>query len=215
MNIYELFQPTVEAHLREGKIWGVVVGVVTNNQDPEEQGRVRVKLPWLSDDDESAWARLATPMAGGSRGMFFLPEVDDEVIVAFEHGDIRKPVVLGSLWNGVDEPPEKNDDGENNIRIIKSRSGHVIRLDDTEGSEKVEVIDKTGKNKVSIDAAENTITISTDKDIQLKAPQGKILLEGQEVEIISSQSAKMEAGSTMDVKASGTLTIQGATVNIN
>jgi len=215
MNIYELFQPTVEAHLREGKIWGVVVGVVTNNQDPEEQGRVRVKFPWLSDDDESAWARLATPMAGGSRGMFFLPEVDDEVIVAFEHGDIRKPVVLGSLWNGVDEPPEKNDDGENNIRIIKSRSGHVIRLDDTEGGEKVEFIDKTGKNKISIDAAENTITISSDKDIQLKAPQGKILLEGQEVEILSSQSAKMEAGSTMEVKASGTLTIQGATVNIN
>jgi uncharacterized protein involved in type VI secretion and phage assembly len=215
MSILNLFQPTVETYLREGKIWGVVVGIVTNNQDPDELGRVRVKFPWLSEDDESGWAPIATPMAGPSRGIFFLPEVDDEVIVAFEHGDMRKPVVLGNLWNGLDEPPEKNADGENNLRIIKSRSGHTIKLDDTDGSEKVEIIDKTEKNKITIDAAENTITISTDKDIQLKAPQGKIVLEAQDVEIKASASAKMEAGSTMDVEASGTLNLKGQTVNIN
>jgi uncharacterized protein involved in type VI secretion and phage assembly len=215
MNLFEILQPPEEPYVREGKIWGVVVGVVTNNQDPEELGRVRMKFPWLSEDDESEWARVAMPMAGSSRGVFFLPEVDDEVLVAFEHGDVGKPIVLGSLWNGIDTPPETNANGENNIRLIKSRSGHIIRLDDTDGSEKIEIIDKTENNRVVIDTASNTITISTDQDVELKAPQGKVLLEGQEVEIKSSAAAKIEAGSTLDVEASGTLNIQGQMVNIN
>src|SRR5205085_2988322 len=126
-------------------ISGVVVGVVTNNQDdPDGLGRVKVKFPWLSNDEESFWARVAVPMAGKERGFYFLPEVEDEVLVAFEHGDPRFPYVLGSLWNGQDKPPEKND-GKNNVRVIKSRSGHVIRLNDEDGKEKIESIDKSGK----------------------------------------------------------------------
>src|SRR4051812_31769405 len=84
---------------RTGRIYGVVVGVVTNNQDKEGLGRVKVKFPWLSDADESNWARIATPMAGASRGVFFLPEVDDEVLVVFEQGLVSRPYVLGGLWN--------------------------------------------------------------------------------------------------------------------
>ena len=95
---------------------GVVVGVVTNTQDPAGLGRVKVKFPWLSDSEESFWARVATPMAGKGRGFYFLPEVEDEVLLAFEHGDARFPYVLGALWNGQDKPPENNDKGENNIR---------------------------------------------------------------------------------------------------
>ena len=109
------------------RISGVVVGVVTNTQDPAGLGRVKVKFPWLSDSEESFWARVATPMAGKGRGFYFLPEVEDEVLMAFEHGDARFPYVLGALWNGQDKPPESNEDGKNNIRSIKSRSGHVIR----------------------------------------------------------------------------------------
>ena len=86
---------TDNAAANSHRLYGVVVGLVTNNQDPDKLGRVKVRFPWLGDSDESAWARLATPMAGKDRGLYFLPEVDDEVLVVFEHGDLRFPYILG------------------------------------------------------------------------------------------------------------------------
>ena len=197
------------------RITGVVVGVVTNNQDPDGLGRVKVKFPWLSDADESTWARIVSPMAGNKCGLYFLPEVDDEVLVVFEHGDVRFPYVLGALWNGKDKPPADNSDGKNNMRLLKSRSGHVIRLSDEDGKEKIEIVDKSEKNSIVFDTANNTITLTADKDIVLSAPQGTIKLDGQKIEAKSSADAKVEAGAGLDVKASGTLNIKGATVNIN
>lgn len=197
------------------RITGVVVGVVTNNQDPDGLGRVKVKFPWLSDADESYWARIVSPMAGNERGLYCLPEVDDEVLVVFEHGDVRFPYVLGALWNGKDKPPADNSDGKNNVRLLKSRSGHVIRLSDEDGKEKIEIVDKSEKNSIVFDTAKNTITLTADKDIVLSAPQGTIKLDGQKIEAKSSADAKVEAGAGMDVKASATLNIKGATVNIN
>lgn len=195
---------------------GVVIGVVTNIKDPDNLGRVRVRFPWLSEDDESEWARVATLMAGKERGSVFLPEVDDEVLVAFEHGDMRRPFVIGALWNGVDIlPPEFANDGKNNVRLIRSRSGHIIKLDDTDGAERIEVTDKTNKNSIVIDSKQNTITITTDKDLVLKAPQGKISLIAKELELKSSAAVKVEAGSEMTVKASATMNLKGATININ
>jgi len=199
----------------------VAAGIVTNNQDPDELGRVKVKFPWLSDDNESDWIRIATLMAGRDRGSFFLPEVDDEVLVAFEHGDINRPFVIGALWNGVDRPPETNSDGRNNIRKIRSRSGHEIIfddngaagqekveihtngghkivLDDSAGQEKIEIVDKNGSNKVLIDSMQNAISIES--GLQLK---------------IKSQTIEIEAGAMMTLKAGATLTIQGALVKIN
>src|SRR2546426_9457473 len=93
-----LMPPGHEA--REKKLYGVVAGIVTNNEDPDGLGRVKIRFPWLSEDNESWWARIAAPMAGKERGAYFLPEVDDEVLVAFEHGDVNFPYVLGALWNG-------------------------------------------------------------------------------------------------------------------
>jgi uncharacterized protein involved in type VI secretion and phage assembly len=212
VNILELMPDDTGTGVR---IAGVVVGVVTNNQDPEKMGRVKVKFPWLSDEDESDWARVATPMAGNGRGVFFLPEVEDEVLVAFQYGDPRFPYVVGALWNGTDAPPADNADGKNSLRVIKSRSGHVLRLTDEDGKEKIEVIDKTGKNSIVIDTSQNTLTITADKDIVLSAPQGTIKLDAQKVEIKSSADAKVEAGAGMDLKASGQMTVKGATVNIN
>lgn len=199
----------------ESKIYGVVVGIVTNNKDPEELGRVKVKLPRISGEDESHWARVATFMAGKDRGAFFLPEVNDEVLVAFEHGDINMPYVIGSLWNGVDKPLETNSDGKNNVRVIKSRSGHIIRLNDKDGEEKIEIIDKSKKNSIEISTKDNKITIKTEKDIEIKAPNGKLVIEAKDIEIKSTASTKVEAGAGMDVKASATMNIKGATVNIN
>src|ERR1043166_3093643 len=145
------------------RVSGVVVGVVTNNQDPEGMGRVKVKFPWLSDEDESNWARVAAPMAGKERGFYFLPEVDDEVLVAFKQGDVRFPYVVGSLWNGKDAPPAKNDDGKNDVRVIKSRSGHVVRLTDADGKEMIEIVDKSERNRIRVDTRKNTKPIPPTK----------------------------------------------------
>jgi len=209
------FANTLSEKRPEARLYGVTVGVVTNNQDPDGLGRVKVKLPWLSDDVESHWARVVTPMAGNDRGLFFLPEVDDEVLVAFEHGSPEFPYVLGALWNGKDKAPESNDDGENNMRTIKSRSGHVVRLDDTDGSEKIEIVDGSGANSVVISTADNTITITADADITIESGSGKLILSGNGIEIKSQAEVKVEAGANMDLEASGQLNIKGATVNIN
>ncbi len=215
MNPFGLLFEIGESERQPGRIYGVVVGVVTNNQDPEGLGRVKVRFPWLSDEDESQWARVATLMAGKERGAFFLPEVDDEALVAFEHGDVRFPFVIGALWNGVDKPPADNGDGQNNLRVIKSRSGHTIKLNDEDGKEKIEIVDKSEKNRIVFDTANNSITIASEKDITLSAPKGTIKLDAQKIEIKSSADSKIEAGAGMEVKASATMTIKGATVNIN
>lgn len=196
-----------QSEKQKNRINGVVVGIVTNNDDPEKLGRVKVRFPWLSDENESSWARIATPMAGNDRGIYFLPELDDEVLVAFQQGDIGYPYIIGSLWNGKDPPPEQNEGGKNNVRMIKSRSGHIMRFNDEEGKEKIEIIDKSGKNKIEIDTSNNTLSISTDKDISFSASNGKILLDAKNIEIRSS------AGITID--ASQTATIIGNLVDIN
>ena len=194
-NLLDLLSPVAD---KSSRINGVVVGIVTSNRDPDGMARVRVKFPWLSGSDESWWARLAAPMAGGDRGVYFLPEVDDEVLVVFEHGDIRFPYVLGGLWNGKQAPPVKNDDGKNNLRVIHSRSGHVIRLDDSDGSEKIEIIDKTGENSIVIDSSSNKISIKSDGDI-----------------LLESQSRVAVKGPTVEIEASGELKLKGSIVNIN
>jgi uncharacterized protein involved in type VI secretion and phage assembly len=192
---------------KAGRVYGVVMGIVTNNQDPDKMGRVRVKFPWLSDDHESWWARIATPMAGPNRGIYFLPEVDDEVLVAFEHGDVRFPYVVGALWNGKDSPPENNSDGKNNLRLIHSRSGHLVRLDDKDGDEKIEIIDKTGNNSITIKSSDNSISITCDGKLKIHAAQG--------IEMTSDADIKITANTTINAEATAPMTLKGATVNIN
>lgn len=199
----------------ETKISGVVVGIVTNNKDPDKLGRVKVKFPWLSEEDESDWTRISSPMAGKERGIFILPDVDDEVLLVFDHGEIDKPYIIGSLWNGKDKPPETNSDGKNNIKIIKSRSGHTIKIDDTEGEEKIEIVDKGEENKICIDSSNKKISIECGGDIELSATKGKITINAKEIEIKSTSSAKIEASTGMDLKASGPMKIEGSMVNIN
>lgn len=213
MSLFDMLQNSESG--QNGGIRGVAIAIVTNNQDEKKQGRVKVKYPWRNSEDESHWARCLTFMAGNEMGGFFLPEVNDEVLVAFENGEINKPYILGALWSEKIKPPEKNEDGKNNLRFIKSRSGHKIILDDTNGSEKIEIKDKSEKNIITIDTKTNTITITSDKDIQIKAPQGKISLEATNLEFKSTAATKIEAGANMDLKATGNNTIKGAMVMIN
>jgi uncharacterized protein involved in type VI secretion and phage assembly len=198
-----------------GRFFGVVVGIVTNNQDPENMHRIKVRFPWLSQDHESNWARVATPMAGNDRGVYFLPEVDDEVLVAFEHGCVEHPYVLGSLWNGKDAPPESNEGGENNHRTLKSRSGHVVRLNDRAGNETVEIIDKSGRNKFVISTADNSITIEAQGDITIKSASGKLTLTANGIEIKSQAGVTVQAAQSMDLKASAQIIVKGAMINLN
>ena len=200
--------------LRQAAV-NVLVGLVLDNQDPDGLGRVKINLPGLSEDESGHWARLASPMAGDGRGMFFLPEKNDEVLVAFEQGDITRPYILGALWNGEDKPPESNSDGQNNVRLIKSRSGHSVRFDDSDGVEKIEIIDKSGENSVTIDTKSNSISIKSAQDVVIEAPQGKISLSAKNVEVKSTAETKVEAQTTMNLKASATMTIKGQRVNIN
>lgn len=194
--------------LGQSGLYGVCIGIVTNNQDPAELGRVKVRFPWLSDEDESTWARILTPMAGPERGLYFLPEVDDEVLVAFEHGQVEFPYILGALWNGKDKPPASNAEGKNDVRIIKSRSGHVIKLDDSEGSEKIEIIAKDGAQKIVFDSANQNIQVTCDKgNVEVKASDGAVKVDATTVEITSTGD--------MTLKANGNMTITGAKVAIN
>jgi uncharacterized protein involved in type VI secretion and phage assembly len=206
---------------RAGQVGGVAAAIVTNNRDPEGLGRVKVTFPWLSEENETAWVRIATMMAGPERGSFFLPEVDDEVLVAFEHGDINSPYVIGMLWNGAGGPPEQNSDGNNNIRKIRSRSGHeiifnddassgqekveihtnsghTIALDDSAGREKIEIVDKTGGNKIVIDSVQNAVNIESAMQLKIK-----------------SNIVEIEGTTSLTLKSNAILTIQGLPVKIN
>ena len=197
------------------RFYGVVVGIVTNNQDPENMHRVKVRFPWLSADVESNWARVAAPMSGKDRGAYFLPEVDDEVLVAFEHGQVDHPFVVGCLWNGKDDAPESNADGENNHRTIKSRSGHILRLNDKSGNETIEIIDKSGKNRIIIDTAKNSITIEAQSDITIKSATGKLTMQANGIEMKSQMGVSVEAAQNMDLKANAIVTVKGAMIRLN
>jgi len=160
---------------------GVMVGLVTNNSDPDNLGRVKVKIPAL--DAESHWCRLASTMAGATRGIAFLPEVNDEVVVAFQNGDPNHGYVLGAVWNGGDPLPKPLGQlvagGKTIRRVMKSRLGHEITIDDSpDPSEGIIIIDKTEQNSIRIIAKEDKIVIEAKQDIEIKSKLGKVKISG-------------------------------------
>jgi phage baseplate assembly protein V len=196
--------------MNNGQSNGIMVGTVCDLDDPEKLGRVRVALAHLGKkDNQSDWARVASPMAGADRGFHFLPEKGDEVLLVSEHGDPRRLYVVGALWSRPDKPP-RNDGNttDNNWRFIRSRSGHVIKLDDTRGGEKIEVIDKDENARVVIDAANKKIQVQCDQgDIEVTTGSGAVKVQATTIEI--------SATGELTIKAGTTLTIQGAQVAIN
>jgi uncharacterized protein involved in type VI secretion and phage assembly len=165
-----------------GRWYGVYPALVSDVADPDKQGRIMVKLPWSPDtgnDEYAVWARLATLMGGSNRGSWFVPDVNDEVLVVFEGGDPRRPYVIGGLWNGSDAPPESMDGGGKNYKkVLRSRNGVKVTLDDKDGQEtfiaetpggqkitlkdgpgSVELIDSNG-NSIKLDTAGITINAS-------------------------------------------------------
>lgn len=187
---------------------GLVIGIVTDNQDPEGYGRVKVKYPWLSGDHASDWARVVVPGGGDQRGLEFLPEINDEVLVGFEMGDIRYPYVLGGLWNGKDAPPDAHVTGGGKVqkRIIRSRTGHMITLDDSDGGGGITIVDSKG-NKLVLDSGSNALQITVQGDTSLKA-QGNLTLEAQGKVQIKGMGISVDGGA-------GTVSIKGSTINLN
>lgn len=204
------------AHDQSDRLYGICIGVVTNNQDPDGLGRVKVRFPWLSDAVESNWARVLAPMAGKDRGIYFLPEVNDEVLLAFEQGDIRFPYVLGSLWNGKDKPPETNKDGKNDRRTIKSRSGHKIVLDDSDDKPSIEIVDKTEKNRIFIDSAKNAMEIKVEGDLSIEIggdlkikTKGKIDIDAkQDLAAATKGNLKVKTDGNSNIESSGSVNIK-------
>jgi uncharacterized protein involved in type VI secretion and phage assembly len=215
MNAAHLFETLHAAAAGDARFHGVVIGIVTNNRDPDGLHRVKLRFPWLSDQDESHWARVAAPMAGKGRGFYALPEVDDEVLVAFEHGSLEHPYVLGALWNGVDAPPEDNGNGANDHRSLTSRSGHRIRLNDADGRETVEIVDKSGSNRIVIDTAARRIRIEADGDIEIASATGRVRISGVGIELNSQADVKVSAQAGAELLANATVSIKGALVQVN
>ena len=178
-----------------GRFYGLYPAAVTDNQDPDGQGRVRVKLPWMPDNDGEAyeaWARLATMMAGAERGSWFIPDVDDEVLVGFEAGDPRRPYVVGMLWNGNDAPPEQMD-GDNNIKSIVSRADIRITLDDSQGAVKL-TLSTPGGHSLVFDDADRSITATDSTGNIIKMDSGGISITALSQVKVDAATIKASAG---------------------
>jgi uncharacterized protein involved in type VI secretion and phage assembly len=183
-----------------GRWYGVAAALVTDIQDPDGQGRVRVRLPWSPDSGGQhydAWARMATLFAGDNRGSWFIPDVGDEVLIAFEHGDPRRPYVLGGLWNGQDRPPERISPN-NEKKTLRSRNGVVITLEDKSGTESL-LLKTPGGQQVTLKDGPGAIIIedSSGNSIKLEAA-GVTVTAAAKVTVNASQVAVSAGMVTVD-----------------
>jgi uncharacterized protein involved in type VI secretion and phage assembly len=214
----------------------VVSAIVTNVKDDQELGRVKVKVPRWDDNFDTGWLRVAQPGAGTARGALVLPEVDDEVLVAFENGDIRRGYVIGGLYNGVDKPsqPEAQDtvgsDGTVARRTFTSRKGHFMVYSDKDGDEYIETATKdhkfalklaqdaeggavlvTSKNLVKI-TADGDVTITSKGNVSVEA-SGNLSIKGQAVKIEATTSLEMK-GQTAKLNGTGQTEVSGAQTKV-
>jgi uncharacterized protein involved in type VI secretion and phage assembly len=231
MSLIELLNVNSGASQRQGKIYGLVTGIVKDIKDPDKLGRVKVDFPWFAEKPEavtlsteqgedkahSYWARIATFMAGNKRGTWFIPEVGDEVAVAFEHGIVDRPIIVGVLWNEDDKPPESMDrQGKNDVRAIHSRSGHKVILNDSDDKPSITIVDKTGDNSIFIDSAKNAMQIKVKGDLTIDVggnititAKGKIDVDAtQDITAQTQANLKVEATGNGDLESTGAMNIK-------
>jgi uncharacterized protein involved in type VI secretion and phage assembly len=193
------------------RIYGVAVAQVIGNIDQTNQGRVQLHLPWLPCVEP--WARVAVLMAGSERGTYFIPQVGDEVLVAFENGNVNDPYVIGSLWNGRDLPPAKDRNAPVDQRMIRTPKGHKVIFDDAKKTIEINHADgprlKFESEKIELVIGSTSITMKKDGDITIKS-NAKITLDAESVEISAKSnvdiggksSARIDGGSYFSVAAS-------------
>lgn len=201
-NLFTVLSP--KTRLQPGQT--CLAGIVTNNKDPKRWGRVKVKFPTLTEEHESNWARVVAIGAGPGRGFDCLPEVNDEVLVAFEHGDIHRPYVLGGVWNGKDAPPEKVDNsvvGKVRLRTFKTRTGHQLQFveEDKAASKDGVYIETAGGHKIRINDSDRFVEIQTAGGHQLTLND-------------RTRSIAMQSTGSIEIKAKTTVDIQGMSINI-
>ncbi len=196
----------------------LVVGLVTNNNDPDGMGRVRVKYPSLSDNEESAWARVASVSAGNERGLMMLPQPNEEVIVGFEHGDTRRPVVMGSLFNGKDKPgAELLQSQDGSFGLVSNEKAHIHTKKDLEIKSDQKMIVEIASDQDT--KVKGNATQETTGNGKLKAQQytieagGSLTIKGMSVTVEASASLTLK-GATVDIQGSGPVNIKGAIINL-
>jgi uncharacterized protein involved in type VI secretion and phage assembly len=186
-----------------GRWYGVFPATVKDISDPDGQGRVKISLPWVPDADNGSyevWARLATMMAGNNRGTWFIPDVDDEVLVGFEGGDTRRPFILGGLWNGQDFPPESMDGAGNNYKkVIRSRNGVKITLDDQDGQEKF-LVETPGGQKITLQDGPGVVEFDDSNGNSIKMESAGITVTASAKVTINASLVEISAG-TVTVNA--------------
>src|SRR5713226_2824815 len=179
-----------------GHWYGVFPALVSDIKDPDGQGRVKVTLPWSPDTGSGqyeAWARLATFMGGNNRGSWFIPDVNDEVLVAFEAGDPRRPYVLGGLWNGSDSPPESMDgSGQNNKKVLCSRNGVKITLDDQNGQEKF-IAETPAGQKITLKDGPGSIEIADSNGNFIKLESSGVTVNASAKVTVTASLAEITA----------------------
>jgi len=219
----DLFELLAERDDSTRPMYGVAVGKVADIRDPMGIGRIKVVFPWLAEDDvdtvvidendrraHSYWARVASLMAGGQRGAYFIPDVGEEVLVAFEHGELDRPVVIGVMWNHDDKPPIQMDDGgQNNVRGIYTRSKHKIELNDSDNKAQILIVDNTGKNQVLIDTANRRLEIAMDGDITIKATGSIEITADKDITISAKNNVAIKATNNVEAEAQNAATIKG------
>jgi uncharacterized protein involved in type VI secretion and phage assembly len=205
-----------------------LVGIVTDNEDPEGWGRVKVKFPTLTEDHTSNWARMVTVGAGNQRGFDCLPEIDDEVLVAFEHGDIHRPYVLGGVWNGQDAPPnsvgDNVKDGKVRLRTFKTRTGHQIQfVEENQGTSQAGIrIDTKNGHQIYLNDTDGSILISSTGNMTIEA-KGHIDIKARSIAMNAMSSIDMQAKTSLsanasgkvDISAGGITTVRGSVVKLN
>jgi uncharacterized protein involved in type VI secretion and phage assembly len=190
------------AHGLGGRWYGCYPALVSDIKDPDGQGRVKITLPWAADTGSGryeSWARLATMMGGNNRGSWFVPDVNDEVLVVFEGGDTRRPYVVGGLWNGSDAPPQSMDGAGNNYKkVLRSRNGVKVTLDDLDGQEQL-VCETPGGQKVTLKDGPGSVAIvdSNGNSIKLEAA-GITVTASAKVTVNASQVAVSAGMVTVD-----------------
>jgi uncharacterized protein involved in type VI secretion and phage assembly len=217
----QLFRQLHREQVSGERVAGAVIGIVTGNQDPDQLGRVQVRLPMFATDDSTWWAPVVSIGAGKNRGWFFVPEIDDEVVVMFEHGDVNHPVVVGAVWNDRDEPADQND-GANERRVIRSRAGSRLIFDDDQG--KLIIEDGGGAGRITLDAKANSITLEAlAGDVSLQAPSGDfiavadkaVIKAGANLTLVSDADTQLDADSGLKLSGSGDVKLSGADVHFN
>lgn len=180
-----------------GRWYGVFPALVTDIKDPDGQGRVKISLPWSPDTDGSryeAWARLATMMGGNNRGSWFVPDVNDEVLVAFEAGNPRRPYIVGCLWNGSDKPPESMDGGGKNYKkVLRSRNGVKVTLDDQDGQEKM-ILETPGGQKITMKDGPGAVEIVDGNGNSVKLETSGITITASAKVTINASQVNVSAG---------------------